>query len=451
MNSKLIVISSPEQKPSEISKVVSFFDAGLKQFHIRKPGFTDDDMIKYISSIPSEFHKYLVLHSHYHLAKKFKLKGIQVGKNRIVEAANYKSEFKYFGYSAHSFDEIISFKDHYTHFFLSPVFDSISKGNYKSNFNISELSTFLNDNYALNTIALGGINENNCRQCTKIGFKGIAVLGAIWQEEDTVKSFNKIQESLNNRNLALSIAGFDPSSGAGINADIKTFEQNKVQGLGVNTAITYQNEKEFYGVDWLTFEQISKQIQSVFREHKPKFVKIGLIENITVLRKTVNLLKELNSEVKIIWDPILKASANFIFHKGLNKNEIFLLLKDIYLTTPNIPECESIFETTDANEIQSIIRTQNTCKVLIKGGHSLSDSVNDILVERSTISNFNGKRLANKDKHGTGCVLSSAICSNLANGNNLNIAIKKAKTYVTQYIDSNNLMLGYHNISNNAL
>ncbi|MCK4923089.1 MAG: bifunctional hydroxymethylpyrimidine kinase/phosphomethylpyrimidine kinase [Bacteroidales bacterium] len=449
MNTKLIVISSPKKISSEIRKVVSLFLAGLKQYHIRKPGFNDFDMINYISSIPKEYHQYLVLHSHYHFAKEFKLKGIQVGKERIEEASIYKSDFKYFGYSAHSFDEIISYKDYYTHFFLSPVFNSISKDNYKSNFKISELSVFLSDNPELNIISLGGIDESTSIKCHKLGFSGIAILGAIWQAKDTLSAYKRISESINVRNFTLSIAGFDPSSGAGISSDIKTFEQHKVQGLGVITAITFQNESTFQGVNWLSFEQIKKQIESICHKYQPKFVKIGLIENFKVLREIINLLKELNAEVKIIWDPIFKASANFDFHTVINKKDLNLLLRDIYLITPNIPECESIFETSNADEIQSIISSQNICKVLVKGGHSLSDNVIDVLVEQSTTTSFNGKRIVNKDKHGTGCVLSAAICSNLANGNNLQASIKKAKTYVSRFIDSNNLLLGYHNITNN--
>lgn len=448
MSAKLIIISSPERVPTEITRVISLFRAGLQQFHIRKPGFTDFDMINYISSIPAEFRKFLVLHSHFYLAKDFGLKGIQVGKGRTIEAIEYKNSFKYYGYSAHSFDEILEHKDDYTHFFLSPVFNSISKKDYKSGFITPELSSFLQDNHELKIVALGGIDANNSRICINLGFAGIALLGAIWQQKDSLSVFNEIHKSLNSRPYSLSIAGFDPCSGAGVTADIKTFEQHKVQGLGVNTAITYQNESEFLSVDWLTVEQIEKQIEILFRKYNPTYVKIGLIENFEVLKQIISSLKERNKNVKIIWDPILKASADFDFHNRINRDEVLKVLKDIYLITPNIPECLAIFGTDDYKKVQDKIYENNLCKVLIKGGHSNKDDVTDILIEKNEISFFKGQRIANRDKHGTGCVLSSAICSNLSNGLELPASIKMAKNYITDFIDSNNGLLGFHNKSN---
>lgn len=444
---KLIVISSPEKISGEIRKIVALFKAGLTQFHVRKPEFTDFEMLNYITSIPEKFRRYLVLHSHYHLANEFNIKGIQVSIKRITEAAMYKADFEYYGYSAHSFDEIIANKDKYTHFFLSPVFDSISKKNYKANFGLSEISDFLIHNPELKVIALGGINPSNSKQCKDMGFSGVALLGTIWQTDDTLQAFNQIKESINHRNFTLSIAGFDPSSGAGINADIKTFEQHKVQGLTAITAITYQNENEFFGVDWLSFKQVAKQLKSIFTKHNPEFVKVGLIESVDVLQKLINLLQELNPSVKIIWDPILKASANFDFHQMINKVDLSYILKRIYLITPNIPECESLFGTSNTKDIQSLIVEQHLCKVLLKGGHSTGKEASDILVEQDGITAFKGKRLENRDKHGTGCVLSSAVCSNLAKGNHLQLSIKKAKAYVTRFIESNNQLLGYHHLS----
>lgn len=449
MNTKLIIISSPNPVSSEISKVVTLLKSGLQQFHIRKPNFNDLDMMNYITSIPKEYRKYLVLHSHYHLAKDYNLKGIQVGKYRIAEAKAYKNHFSYFGYSAHSFSEITEHKENYSHFFLSPIYNSISKAEYKANFSKDEIGTFLKNNSETNIIALGGIHTQNSKECFSLGFKGIALLGAIWGQEDPLAAYHEIQNELSERAFALSIAGFDPSSGAGVTADIKTFEQHNIQGLGVNTAITYQNESEFLSVDWLSFEQMRKQIDILLSKYQLEYVKIGLIENFEVLKQIVALLKGFDNRIKIIWDPILKASANFDFHNKISRTEVFDLLEDIYLVTPNIPECNALFGTSETDEIQSVIAKLNLSKVLLKGGHSETNNVSDFLIEVNSISTFHGQRLENKDKHGTGCVLSSAICSNLAKGLTLQASIQNAKQYVTNFIDSNNGLLGFHNISNN--
>jgi len=113
---------------------------------------------------------------------------------------------------------------------------------------------------------------------------------------------------------ALSIAGFDPSAGAGVLADIKTFEANGVYGFGVVTALTYQNDIEFDKVEWMDVEKIEEQVAVLLRRFKMRHVKIGLIENIEVLDRLVQFLKTSISDPVIIYDPIIKASAGFTFH-----------------------------------------------------------------------------------------------------------------------------------------
>src|SRR4051812_8564103 len=90
---------------------------------------------------------------------------------------------------------------------------------------------------------------------------------------------------------ALSIAGFDPSAGAGVLADVKTFEGNGVYGLGVVSALTWQNDKEFDKVEWIEVSKITSQIEVLLRRFDIKYVKIGLIENLMVLQEVVTFLK----------------------------------------------------------------------------------------------------------------------------------------------------------------
>src|ERR1700756_3795867 len=118
------------------------------------------------------------------------------------------------------------------------------------------------------------------------------------------------------RAYVLSIAGFDPSGGAGILADVKTFESNKVYGLGVISANTFQNDEEFNRVDWIPAEKIIEQISILQKRFEFEYVKIGLIENLEVLNKIIEHLKLPTANYRLIWDPILKASAGFEFHKS---------------------------------------------------------------------------------------------------------------------------------------
>lgn len=240
----------------------------------------------------------------------------------------------------------------------------------------------------------------------------------------------------------LSIAGFDPSGGAGLLADIKVFEQHGLTGLAVNTANTFQNDTEFDGVDWLTINQIEKQLVVLLRKFDVKYVKIGLIESLDVLAKVVDLLEK-HSEVKppkIIWDPILKASAGFTFHDALSANQLKVLLKRLYLITPNLEEASALFPNVDWNAIEV---SPTLCNILLKGGHNSSAESTDVLYTETGKQEFVTERL-NNDKHGTGCVLSSAIVANLTGCFDLPRACLKAKEYVTQFIESNNTMLGNH-------
>jgi len=135
------------------------------------------------------------------------------------------------------------------------------------------------------------------------------------------------------KKFVLSIAGLDPCGGAGLLADIKTFEFNNTYGLGVCSAITFQNESKTNGVSWLPFTTIQNQLTPLFETYNIDCAKIGLIESLKVLQQVIDLLKNLNPKVKIIWDPILKSSSGFVFHQNTNEQKTRDVLKDIFLFT----------------------------------------------------------------------------------------------------------------------
>lgn len=246
---------------------------------------------------------------------------------------------------------------------------------------------------------------------------------------------------MNKRPYVLTIAGFDPGSGAGLTSDIKTFEQHKVYGLGVLTSLTYQNEAQFYGVKWLSFEEIEKQLNAL-KIYAPKAVKIGLIESATVLSKVLDWLTENRPEVFIIWDPILKASAGFTFHENLH-HEIKSLIKGrVHLLTPNLPEYAQLF----GKQSPQSVADDMQCSVLIKGGHQKGDEVCDELYtyHREVFRVKSRKIEGDPQKHGTGCILSAALAAEIANGDTLQSACSKAHFYVKKAIGSNTSLLAYH-------
>lgn len=236
----------------------------------------------------------------------------------------------------------------------------------------------------------------------------------------------------NKQPTAISIAGFDPSAGAGVLSDVKTFEQHAVQGFGVNAALTYQNDSEFDGLDWCSEKQIIQQIKVLQRRFQIDFAKIGLIENLQVLKAIIVQLKKQGTQ--IIWDPILKASAGFEFHSELEKSDLIAILKECHLITPNKDEYDFL---------NKICELKSHCNVLLKGGHAEGCESTDILFTEGVNIPFSNKRLKTS-KHGSGCVLSASITANLCKGLSLGKSIENAKQYTAQYLASTSTLLGRH-------
>lgn len=255
----------------------------------------------------------------------------------------------------------------------------------------------------------------------------------------------------------LSIAGFDPSGGAGLLADIKTFEQLKVLGMGVVTGLTFQNDSEFDGVRWIPTGEIIRQINVLTRKYKFSCIKIGMIESLECLEKIISSSLSSTFNYQLIWDPILKASAGFEIHKDFEKEKLSEVLKKIYLITPNTDEIKIL--TGENDEIKGAKMLSKYCNVFLKGGHakpgvgSRKSEVNSqtlgkdyLFTTEGKIFSFRPKEISKSGKHGSGCVLSSAITANLANGLPLHRSCLKGKEYVTRFFSSNKSLLGYHKI-----
>ncbi|HKC67286.1 MAG TPA: hydroxymethylpyrimidine/phosphomethylpyrimidine kinase [Bacteroidia bacterium] len=247
------------------------------------------------------------------------------------------------------------------------------------------------------------------------------------------------------RAYVLSIAGFDPSGGAGVLADIKTFESNKVYGLGVISANTFQNDEEFVKVDWVPVEKIIEQIALLQKRFEFEYVKIGLIENVEALQKIVSYLHEQNPDVKIVWDPILKASAGFEFHKQIDSGVIEKICNQLFMITPNMPEAELLSVHSDALENAKYLSTY--CNMFLKGGHaSTKIGYDNLFLKEGKQFSFRPKLKNIFSKHGSGCLLSSAITAHLAKGETLHRACLKAKRYTEKALSSNKTLLAYHKL-----
>jgi hydroxymethylpyrimidine kinase/phosphomethylpyrimidine kinase len=242
------------------------------------------------------------------------------------------------------------------------------------------------------------------------------------------------------RPYVITIAGHDPSGGAGLNADTKTFENLNVYGLSVCSAITYQDEDTFEGVDWVSSDNIIKQLDALLKKYHVGFIKVGLIESFNSLKIVLAYLKAKYPAVKVVWDPILRATSGFTIHSIFEGLDV--LLDSIYILTPNRNEILQLTGLTDSMDAARTLSAHTY--LLLKGGHAKSHATDIMFYKQDRLFDVGGDRLKATDKHGTGCVLSASIVSYLALGNTIEGACVKAKKYVEDFLQSNDSRLGYH-------
>lgn len=171
----VVVISHPNTIDFELETVLQLFDNGLEHFHFRKENWEEKECVQFLAAIPEAYHSRIRIHQHHELLQRFPKVKIHLKSNQNwVENAISKSY--------HKIEEIENSDFNWNYCFLSPVFNSITKANYKAKFNVLQLKTYLKS-AKKNVIALGGITAENADEALQIGFKGVAVLGSIWQEK----------------------------------------------------------------------------------------------------------------------------------------------------------------------------------------------------------------------------------------------------------------------------
>lgn len=236
------------------------------------------------------------------------------------------------------------------------------------------------------------------------------------------------------RPFVLSVAGIDPSAGAGLLADIKTLEQLMVYGLGIPTANTIQTAEDFYSNQWLPSSSILEGVKRMMNAYPVRVVKFGIIENVGLLEDICGWIKSVFPETYIIWDPVMKSSTSFDF-----QDQWFLsagMLKNIDVVTPNAAEWK-IMEITPSDYPKLVF--------ILKGGHNEKRKGYDLLIigdKKTEIAPQTA--LPVSEKHGSGCIYSSALAAHIAKGEELEEACRKAKNYTEEFLASNSKLLGYH-------
>lgn len=234
----------------------------------------------------------------------------------------------------------------------------------------------------------------------------------------------------------LTIAGSDSSGGAGIQADLKTMTVNGVYAMSVITALTAQNTQGVTGILDVSPEFINEQMDAVFTDIYPDAIKIGMVSSPEIVEAIARSLEKFQAK-NIVLDPVMVATSGAkLLKEEAMDSLINRLIPLADVITPNIPEGEilsgmEIKSEDDMQKAAELIGDKYDCAVLLKGGHSINDA-NDLLYREGKFRWFRSERIDNKNTHGTGCTLSSAIAANLSKGIDLDEAILKAKNYLTE-------------------
>lgn len=236
----------------------------------------------------------------------------------------------------------------------------------------------------------------------------------------------------------LTIAGFDPSGGAGVLADVKTFESHNCQGFAVNTANTVQNEYEFIAPYWVKENIVFEQLDILLQNHKFEYVKVGLIPSLSFLQIVIKKL----GKSKIIWDPILSSTSGFVFEHDLS--ELENVLKKLFLITPNWNEIKQL--SGSENALDGAQKLAKHTNVYLKGGHAKVEGKDYLFYNEKQYPLTPKSKKPIYDKHGSGCVFSSALAANLSKEYPMLKACLKSKRYIEKYLSSSKELLGYHKI-----
>lgn len=233
--------------------------------------------------------------------------------------------------------------------------------------------------------------------------------------------------------IVMSIAGVDPSGGAGIIADIKTFQALGVYGTGIVTALTAQNPQKMYSLKAIETSYVEEQIDAILDTYNVEYIKTGMLYSTDIIKSVSKKIREYN--LKAVVDPVMvSTSGGELAKNDLSQNLLKYLLPKAILTTPNVSEAEKLTNIKITNEEEAkkaCEKLGKTCNNIITGGHL--NGINTINIDGTT-SIFKQKLLKTDNLHGSGCNFSAAIVSYLSQKNDLKTSILKASDYTYESI-----------------
>ena len=445
---RVILYTRPDLFEGEADTIIAMMERGLETLHLRKPNVPDEGIERLICAIPPHMRKRIVLHSAFHLAERYGLRGIHLNSRHPLPPQGYSGHLSR---TCHSLSEVERCKGACDYVTLSPIFDSISKRGYAAAFTREQIEQARRAGIIdEKVIALGGIDESNIASIADMGFGGAGVLGAVWNSPDPVETFVRCRRAASaddgttaqgtSRPAAvLSIAGSDPSGGAGIQADIKAITALGAYAATAITAVTVQNTLGVSSVFPIPPQVVADQIDAVMEDIEPQAVKIGMVNDADIVRTIADALRR-HKPQWVVYDPVMVSTSG---HRLIEEHTTEIIERELIpaatVITPNMSEAEVLWRgrITTVEEMERAaceLAERYGTAVLVKGGHLAEGDMCDILCHDGRTERFTGERIDTRNLHGTGCTLSSSIAALLAQGLPLVEAVAEAKRYVTAAI-----------------
>ena len=270
---------------------------------------------------------------------------------------------------------------------------------------------------------------------------------------------HQTERALHTYCTCMTIAGSDPSGGAGIEADLKTFAALGCYGQAAITALTVQNTQEVKSAHAVDADLVKAQIETVWEDWMPDAVKIGMTGTTACIHAIACLVKRHEPQGCVL-DPVMVSSSGYLLMSSEAADALVSELMPLCnLITPNLPELRKLLQLTGCDPLRRWQWREGTvcpqgfnadvagemarclsdclggCSVLVKGGHAAGDA-NDVLWYQGKAYVYSSPRVVTSNTHGTGCTLSSAIAAMMARGECLPDAVGKAKNYLTQCLQN---------------
>ncbi len=307
---------------------------------------------------------------------------------------------------------------------------------------------------SLPCVAIGGIGVKDIPDLVSAGAAGAAVISAISFAQDPRAAAGALRPRKTKAAdipRVLSIAGTDPTGGAGIQADLKSIAAMGGYGMAVVTALVAQNTEGVRSIHVPPVAFLQEQLEAVSDDVQIDAVKLGMLHSEPVITKVREWMRNVRPPL-IVLDPVMVATSKDRLLDDVAEGMIRKLCREVDVVTPNIPELAVLVQEDVATNWESAItqarrlaRSANVT-VILKGGHLPGDQCPDAVVTTAGIKEFTGRRVETTNTHGTGCSLSSALATLGAQGKDWEDALPEAKSWLTAAIEAGqSLHVGHGN------